>query len=181
MGLSRGQRFLQSSAADSDLFLEGLRVLENCTLLLSTDNLAARAYFLSLRRFGKRQPGVQGLACTTSLGVFEFLAPLHTRHRTGCIEAIVFVVAVFVHYTNPDSCNLCSCSLTASAAVHASLFSRYNRFLRLDRVAGKRGEGVGGEGADTGRASLHRKGAGKVSRSVAASKLLAADTDNTHP
>jgi hypothetical protein len=61
VGLSGGQRSLQSSAVDSDPFSEGLRVLENCTRLLSTDNLVARAYYLLLRLFGKRLPAVQGL------------------------------------------------------------------------------------------------------------------------
>jgi hypothetical protein len=79
VGLSRGQRSLPSSAADFDLVSEGLRAIENCTLLLlSAGNLGALAYYLSLRRFTKRQPGVQGLACTTSLKGKPLLAPLHS-------------------------------------------------------------------------------------------------------
>ena len=80
MGLSRGQRSLPSSAADSGLVSEGLRAIENCTLLLlSAGNLGALAYYLSLRQFVIRQPGVQGLACTIYLKREVFLAPLHSN------------------------------------------------------------------------------------------------------
>lgn len=80
-GLSRGQRSLPSSAADFGLVSEGLRAIENCTLLLlSADNLGGRAYYLLLRQFAKRQLGVQGLACTIYLKGEAFLAPLHS-HR----------------------------------------------------------------------------------------------------